>query len=88
MNENYDTVWVQCSCYSHLISVSRWKGFPDIELSVWGPSEVNNDSWRKRVRRAWHALKGDLHLDNISLDPEEARLLADTLDRMISSCPD
>ena len=86
---NYYTDWVECSCGSHAVSVSHYVDpndeFEDSEvyLSIWGPVEMNDDGWRWRIRRAWDALRGNLHLDQVVLHPSEAvklqKAIADTL---------
>lgn len=68
----YEVEFIECECSSHAVSVSRWTDDSSVYISLWGRSEMNNDSWRERVRRAWDALRGNLHIDNVVLDRDEA----------------
>lgn len=86
---DYITTFVECDCSSHAISVSRWIDPPEskfhdpnVYLSVWSRSELNHDRWRDRLRIAWHALGGHLHVDNVILTPEEATTFADAVAKM------
>jgi hypothetical protein len=94
IEDQWETKWIECSCHSHALSLSRYcyseemiealEDDPDIYLSVWGFSEMNHDGWRWRITRAWHALRGNLHMDNVILNPSEAAKLLDALETMIS----
>lgn len=88
-NDNYKTVFVECDCTTHAISVSRWVDPPEskfydpnVYLSVWGHAEMNHDRWRDRLRIAWHALTGNLHVDSVVLSPEEAAMFAYAVAKM------
>jgi len=86
----YDTRYVPCDCGHHLISISRWKDddeyLDEIEISLWSFMDWG-DSWRQRIRRAWGALRGRLHLDMVMLSLEEAEELAETIKGFLAEDP-
>ena len=76
------TTFVECSCGTEGISVSRWDGDPEVSLSLWSRDYYSGSrlGWRQRLRFAWQALStGEPYLDQIVLTDDDARRLADAL---------
>lgn len=65
----------RCTCFSHSVSVSRFEGFPEVEIDFWHTPDTNL-SWRtfwQRLRDAWKVIRGgNILTHGVILEPQQA----------------
>lgn len=69
----------RCTCFAHSVSVSRFEGYPDIEVEFWYALGTN-PNWRnlwQRIRDAWKVLwGGNIITHGVILEPQQAEKMA------------
>ena len=74
------TEYFECGCSGEIIAVSKWRGDPEICLSMYSIGEGYRPNWRFRFRHIWHIIRrGHPYSDTIVLSGEEAGRLSELL---------
>jgi hypothetical protein len=77
-----DKVVIECECGTHLLQVTNWieetnPKFQSFYLAMFNYGKYSR-SFKERLKMAWSILrKGDPYDDQLTLEPSEAKKLAD-----------
>lgn len=71
----------QCSCHTEGLIFEYDPEYKDVNIALWHYGGYTDKlSWKNRIRWCWNILKRGLPwADCVSLQPEEARRLAETI---------
>ena len=74
------TEYFECECSCAIIAISKWRGDPEICLSMYHIGEGHRPLWRYRLRHIWYIVRhGHPYSDTIVLSGEEAGRLSELL---------
>ncbi len=74
------TEYFECECSCAILSISKWRGDPEIAMSMYSIGEGYRSNWRFRLGHIWHIIRrGNPYSDSIVLSGEEARRLSELL---------
>ena len=75
------TEYFECECSAEIISISKWRGDPEIFISMYSIGAGGyRPNWRYRIKYIWHIIKhGHPYTDSIVLSAEEAGRLSELL---------
>jgi hypothetical protein len=74
------TEYFECECSCAIISISKWRGDPEVCFSMYSIGEGSRASWRFRLGHIWHIIRrGNPYSDSIVLSGDEASRLAELL---------
>lgn len=77
------TEYFECECSCTIIAILKWRGDPEICLSMYSIDEGHRANWRFRLGHIWHIIRrGNPYSDSIVLSGEEAGRLSDLLTKI------